>query len=164
MHHPDMKDKVCELIAKCGSLRQVCRQPGMPDRATVSRWVIEDPLFAAKYARAKRIGIDDFVEQTLEIADTPVEAIETTEGPLGTTIKTSDALGHRKLQVETRRWRAERMEPKAYGARSGIELSGDLEVKSMDRTARAARVAALLAIAEQRKASLADDDFIDDIA
>ena len=147
-----MKDRVCEEIAKVGSLRRVCAQPGMPDRATVNRWLDSDTAFATEYARAKQIGIEQFIEETLDIADTTQEGEEVTTGPLGVTTKTYDMLGHRKLQVETRRWLAERMLPKLYGPRTGLDVSGTLETRKLDSTARAARAAALLASAAKRQA------------
>lgn len=160
MYPEEMKGRVCAEIAKVGSLRRVCRMEGMPDRRTVMRWLDEDTVFAAEYARAKQVGIEDFIEETLDLADTPEEGVEVSDGPLGRTVKTGDMLGHRKLQVETRRWLAERMLPKLYGPKTGLELSGQLETKSMDATARAARVAALMALAANRK----DDPPADDLS
>ncbi len=141
----ELGDAVCELLMASGSLRAVCRNEGMPDRNTVMRWVVDDiDGFAAKYARAKDIGIDDFVEQTPEIADEPPPL--TAQGSVDT-----GAVAHAKLRIETRRWLAERMAPKRYGLKQGLDLSNTDGTLQVDEATRSARVAQLLALAAQRK-------------
>lgn len=148
---PEIAGRICEELAKRGSLRAVCRLDGMPDRATVMRWVVDDvDGFAAKYARAKDIGIDEFVDETLEIADDGTnDYMETAHGPQ----LDSEHIARSKVRIETRRWLAERMAPKRYGVKQGLELTGSDggPVQLVDETAKAARVAQLMAIAQQRK-------------
>jgi hypothetical protein len=57
---------------------------------------------ASRSTRAMELGCDAMAEETLRIADTPVQAYEIQEGPLGRTVTVKDALGHRRLQIETR--------------------------------------------------------------
>lgn len=148
---PELANAICEQLAACGSLRAVCRQDGMPNRTTIMRWVVDDiDGFAAKYARAKDLGIDEFVEETLEIADDGSNDWMVTErGPQ----VDSEHIARSKVRIETRRWLAERMAPKRYGVKQGLELTGKdgAPLAVVDETAKAARVAQLLALAQQRK-------------
>jgi len=64
-----------------------------------------------------------------------------------------------KLRIETRRWLAERMLPKVYGVKAGLEMSGRVDVKQMGRVEVAHRVSVLMAIAEKRRRQqLANED------
>lgn len=132
---PEIAQKVLELLSKKGSLRAVCRELGI-GRDTIIGWVVKDiDGFAGAYARAKEAGIDEFVEETLEISDTPLlgeETVQKADG--GIEVRTSDMLGHRKLQIETRRWLAERMAPQKYGAKQVVEHQGAVEIKDLNMT------------------------------
>jgi hypothetical protein len=114
---PEMARRICEELASSGSLRAVCRNEWAPNRSTITRWVVDNVNgFAAEYARAKELGIDDFVEETLEIADEdPARNLHGVD---------SGAVAHAKVRIETRRWLAERMLPRKYGSKSGLELTG----------------------------------------
>ena len=122
IYTPELADAICEQLAACGSLRAVCRMEGMPNRSTIMRWVVDDiDGFAAKYARAKDLGIDEFVEETLEIADDGTnDYMNTANGPQ----LDSEHVQRSKIRIETRRWLAERMAPKRYGVKQGLELTG----------------------------------------
>jgi hypothetical protein len=60
----------------------------------------------------------------LEIARTPVEATEVTDGPLGVTTKTADALGHRRLLIDTIKWRLGKERPEKYGDKLDVTSDG----------------------------------------
>ena len=95
---PEIAEAICNALSKSGSLRAVCRMEGMPDRSTVMRWVVDDiDGFAAKYARAKDLGVDEFAEETLDIGDEP--PVIAPDGKVD-----SGAVAHSKIRIETRRW------------------------------------------------------------
>jgi len=118
-------EQILEHMAESGSLLAVCRKPGMPCARTVYNWLSADPEFSAQYARAKTIGLQRFVDQTIEIADAPM--------------KDAVAVAQAKLRVEARHWAAERMAPRQFGAKAGLELSGGVEVKQMSSIERRQR-------------------------
>jgi len=107
----EIRDKIIEqLIDGSKSLRQICKQKGMPDRVTVLRWMNEDEDFAAKYARARAAQADGIGDE--------MAAIE-------------DAVRSGKMQAKAARvvlwsmqWRAARIAPKKYGQK--LELEGSL--------------------------------------
>lgn len=152
IYTPELAQKVCDALARTGSLRAVCRELGI-GRNTVVDWIVKDiDGFADAYARAKDIGIDELVDEMLEISNTPVMGTETTQkADGGVEVKTSEMLGHRKIQIETRRWLAERMAPKKYGLKQGLDVTNSDASLQVDETTRSARVAQLLALAAQRK-------------
>lgn len=160
VYTPELGDLVCEALAKSGSLRAVCREDWAPDRSTVMRWVVDDiDGFAAKYARAKSLGIDEFVEETLEIADDGSnDWMKSNKPDAEGYVLNGEHVQRSKVRIETRRWLAERMEPKKYGARAGLDLtSSDGTMTPVDSAARAARVAQLMALAQKRASAEADD-------
>lgn len=131
----EKKDAICARLAEGEPLAQICRDEGMPQRRTVYDWLEEDPVFSAQFARARDRGFDAIAEEALEIANTPVEGIETEDD--GEKIKTrrGDMLGHRKLQVETRLKLLAKWSPKKYGEHRIIDMT--VNESLADRLARA---------------------------
>ena len=117
-------DKICERLADGESLRAICRDEGMPPRKTVAQWVIDDvDGFSARYARAREAGLDALAEEALEIANTPQEGEEYEESENGTKVKRGDMLGHRRLQVDTRKWLLSKLAPHKYGDKQTIDMN-----------------------------------------
>ena len=50
MYPPETRDAILERISEDVSIRQICEMDGMPDKATVMRWLDSEPEFATKYA------------------------------------------------------------------------------------------------------------------
>ena len=49
----ELADYIVSEITSGRSLRTICAVDGMPDKATVFRWLEKYPEFATKYARAR---------------------------------------------------------------------------------------------------------------
>jgi len=118
-------DAVCERLAAGESLNAICKDDGFPTETTIRRWALEDVQgFASKYARAREVQAHFLAEQIITISDTPQEGVETTVKADGTQeTKHGDMLGHRKLQVDARKWYLSKVLPKVYGDK--LELAGD---------------------------------------
>lgn len=124
--------EICERLSNGESLRAICRANGMPPESTVRGWVLDDVEgFSAQYARARDIGLDALAEETLAIADTPVEGVRREETDDGYKEVREDMLGHRKLQVDTRKWLLSKLAPKKYGDKQHVEVSGKLSLESL---------------------------------
>lgn len=152
--------EICNRIAEGEPLRQICRDAHMPAWRTVYDWMATDEDFSAHIARARQLGFDAIAEEALEISDTPLEGVEIEESDKdGTKVKRGDMLGHRKLQVETRLKLLAKWFPQKYGDQSRVELTGANggPVQFSDEQ-RAARLAALMALAARRQAVQPDDD------
>ena len=122
--------KICDRISAGEPLAVICRDAGMPSVTTVWQWQQDKKDFSEAIARARLIGFDQIAAECLHIANTPLEGTEITQDKDGTTIKTSDMLGHRKLQIETRLKLLSKWDPKRYGDK--IEVEGNVSVSFAD--------------------------------
>lgn len=152
---PEVVAEICKRLAGGESLRAICRSDGMPARTTVIKWVLDDrDGFADQYARAKAVGIDEFADETIEIADTPAPGVIETDkigvaGPY-TEVQRRDAIEHRRLQVDTRKWYVSKLAPKLYGDKLALEHSGEIGTRSYDDEERMAKIDAIFAAIERR--------------
>ncbi len=60
---------ICERIIEGQSLREICRDPDMPGKDTVYKWLAVTPKFADAYARAREHQCDAWADEMREIAD-----------------------------------------------------------------------------------------------
>jgi hypothetical protein len=121
----ELADRLCQELSEGKSLRAVCAQDGMPVPATVLNWTEKHPEFGEQYARARELGYQLLADEIVDIADTPVIGVETKIKQDGTRETTEgDMLGHRRLQVDTRKWMLSKMLPKIYGDKLTNEHTG----------------------------------------
>lgn len=110
MYPPETRQLILDRIAEGESLRRICEMDGMPDKASVMRWLEADPDFATKYAHARESQADVIFEGMADI-----------EGDvLNGTLKPDAA----RVVLDSRRWRAEKLKPKRYGNK--IEATHEL--------------------------------------
>lgn len=121
----EIADSICARLSKGEPLAVICRDEGMPGVQTVSDWKLVHTNFSVGIARAREEGFDAIAAECLEIANTPLEGVETSTKLGITEEKRGDMLGHRKLQIETRLKLLAKWDPKRYGDR--LELTGDPE-------------------------------------
>jgi hypothetical protein len=91
------------------SLVQVCKQDNMPDRETVSRWMRDEPGFAARYAHARAMQADTLFAEMASIEDK-------------VTVGSMDSHAARVV-LDSMRWRASKLAPKVYGDRLDVSVS-----------------------------------------
>lgn len=137
IYSQDLADDICERLVEGESLRKICKRVGLPSISTVIRWLAsENHLdFRAQYTLAREHQADTLADEILAIADTPKQGVTVTtkavtiDGVTGeeTRTKRGDMLGHRRLQVESRKWLAAKLRPKKYGDR--LELGGEIALK-----------------------------------
>jgi len=121
----ELADTMCAELSQGRSLRSVCQDDGMPSGKTFFSWLRTYPEFLKQYEAAKQESADAMAEDTLFIADTPLEGEEITIKPDGSKeVKKSDMLGHRRLQVDTRKWLMSKMKPKKYGDKLDMTTNG----------------------------------------
>ena len=104
---PKIGDEICALLAKGESLRAICRRASMPARITVAGWLQKNEEFAAQYARARDIGLDELADECFAIVDN----------------KRGDPQRDR-LRWDARRWHLSKMAPKRYGDKLTTEHVG----------------------------------------
>ncbi|GAU85988.1 terminase small subunit protein [Bosea sp. BIWAKO-01] len=107
-----LADLICERIADGQSLRAICAEAGMPATGTVFRWLEAHEDFRGQYARAREFRADTLFDEILEISDMPAEAEAVRAGKAGS--EAAKSVDQRKLQIETRKWMAARLQPQKY--------------------------------------------------
>lgn len=103
------KDRVCLEIAEGKSLRSICEADDMPSAETIRVWLIEDGEFSVQYARAREEQADFYADAIIDIADTAKDA------------------NLARLQIDARKWKASKLQPKKYGDKIDLNHSGAIE-------------------------------------
>ena len=111
---PEVAADICSLLADGESLRKVCKRTGMPNKATVFRWLAQHDEFRDQYAKATETRADAIFEEMFDIADNVAEE--------------TAAVGKARLRIDTRKWALARMNPKKYGDK----VSQEIDHKSSD--------------------------------
>lgn len=110
----ELGQKVCAAMVEAesgkNSLRAVCTKPGMPSRATVYRWLDEQPEFAEMYGKATTMRAHGYMDEIVDIAD-EVAADK-------------DAVQKAKLKIYAREKYAAKIAPRIYGEKITQELVG----------------------------------------
>lgn len=114
MYGPEVKQKVCELLAQGIPLSKICKMKDMPTYMTVLTWQKEDAEFSDSSARAKQDGTHALADEALEIADDPL-------------IDPAD----KRIRIDTRIRLIGKWNARAYGdklAHTGPDGSGPVQV------------------------------------
>ncbi len=109
-------DAICAMIAEGKSIRTICAIDEMPGTPTFYKWLRTYPEFLQQYACAKQDQADAMVEEMLEIADDGTNdymEIQTKKGVK--VVFDKEHAARSRLRVETRKWLASKLKPKAYG-------------------------------------------------
>jgi hypothetical protein len=123
---------VPEILARVDSgwhlVRALEDVPGAPNKLMWYNWLRRDPELNQQYQEARQRGYLALADELHEIADTPhlgETRTDTSDMNGGSTkVVTEDMLGHRNLQVSTRKWLLSKMIPKMFGDRILQEVSG----------------------------------------
>lgn len=121
----DKIDQICKRIEKGEALRTVLKDEGMPSSETFYKWIDNDINRAKQYARSTELRSEAIFDEMLQIADNTIEGVVIETDDNGRTKeKRGDMLGHRRLQIDTRKWYLSKLNPKKYGDSSSLELTG----------------------------------------
>lgn len=126
---PSLALSICERIADGESLRSICSDDTMPAKSTVMAWLADDAHqeFRTKYALAREIQADGFVDEMVEIADDGSnDWMQKNFGEETRWVENGEALRRSQLRILTRQWIAEKLKPKKYGTK--IDLNHDGKV------------------------------------
>ena len=110
LYDAEIAERICAEIANGQSLVRVVTGEGMPNRATVYRWLISHKDFCDNYVRAREEQADYFADECIEIADSSVGL-------------DSAGVAAMKLKIDARKWRAAVLRPKVYGTK--LAVGGD---------------------------------------
>lgn len=108
---------------------EVCRAMGL-SYGGLLKWVAEKEERTQEYERALRIRAHLLAEEIVEIADTPKLGVERkmrSDGSVETT--ENDMLGHRRLQIEARKFIASKWDGQRYGDKVEHAVTGGVTVE-----------------------------------
>ncbi|MBB4480104.1 terminase small subunit protein [Rhizobium etli] len=131
-----LAEKICDRIADRESLRSICRDETMPAKSTVLSWLADEDkaAFRARYALAREILADGFVDELVEIADNSSDDWIEKKNAAGDTTgwqENGEAIRRSQLRIATRQWVAEKLRPKKYGAKAEPEQGVTGEVSQL---------------------------------
>lgn len=121
-------DDLFVWLSQGKTLLAFCREPGRPSNVTIYNYIRSDPAIAERMEFGRQLGYEAIAEETLSIADTPVEGSRTKQSEDGVEVTREDMLGHRKLQIETRLKLLAKWHPKKYGDKQEVEHKGAMTV------------------------------------
>jgi hypothetical protein len=136
-------DEIFETIlgrlANGQTLRQICRDPEMPDRETVVRWTRNDDGRRRQYDQARRDGTDSLADDLVDIAwDT---SNDTTVTERGTPVANHEWIARSRLKSETIRFLLMKLNPRRYGEKLPEAIEAEaLEMEQQSRIAEAQQI------------------------
>ncbi len=122
--------KICRRLAEGETLRSVCRDKAMPDKATILRWLADKKKadLREQYVYAREMQADALFDEALEIADDASGDWSTDKD--GKKVLDHENIQRSRLRVDTRKWAAGKMAPKKYGDK--LDLGGSIGLRWED--------------------------------
>lgn len=131
----DVADAICEWMADGKSLSSWIKTQAETTKtasghvvriSTVYRWMNNNEKFAAQYAQAREDRADTLVDEMFEIAATATDDAYINVLKDGTQVAKIDgrAIRRAQLEIDVRKWAAEKMRPAHYGNRLDITSGG----------------------------------------
>ena len=122
--------EICRRLAEGETLRSVCRDKAMPDKATILRWLADKKKadFREQYVYAREMQADALFDEALEIADDATGDMTTDKD--GKKVVDHENIQRSRLRVDTRKWAAGKMAPKKYGDK--LDLGGSIGLRWED--------------------------------
>jgi hypothetical protein len=120
LYTADLADWILNQLTEGRTLSDLCRDPGMPARATVELWVEQNREdFAERYKTARDKGFHAMAEQIIDIADDARGDWVVLQKPDGTTetVVNPQHLPRCKLRIHARSWLVSKVLPRHYGDR-----------------------------------------------
>ena len=116
-YSPALVETICDRIATGESLRRICMDEDMPHHITVIRWLGKHDDFATKYAHAREIQAQTFVDKMLDVAEEMPE--RNSFGSID-----SASVAHIRNRIATMQWLAAKLAPKKYGDKLDLNHGG----------------------------------------
>lgn len=115
----ELGDLICSKIAEGESLRSICREEEMPNKATVFNWLRTNKEFLDQYELSMEERTIAMGEETIEISDDSLILAQASDP------KSAGAIVQaQKLRVDTRKWLMSKMKPKKYGDKLDVMSDG----------------------------------------
>jgi len=113
---PEIAAKICERMIEGEDIVTICKDPEMPSRRTVYRWMDEHPEFDTQCARARE-GLADF--EAHKIAEIATKC-------------TPGSAPADRVKLSALQWLASKRAPKKWGDRVEIDAKVETTVATSD--------------------------------
>lgn len=123
----ELADQICGALSLGQSLNKALEADGMPDHATVFRWLRTKEGFLMQYQLAKEAGTEAMAEYMLDIADDARNDYMEDEYMKGRTPGyqlNGENIQRSKLRFEARKWLMSKYKPKKYGDKLDMTTNG----------------------------------------
>jgi hypothetical protein len=60
---------ICDRLFDGETLSEICRDPAMPNKPAVTRWLAQYPMFRAEYQFTRQLLLEDLATEALRIVD-----------------------------------------------------------------------------------------------
>jgi len=122
---PEMAQRICDELATGRTLRDVCRDEGMPPESTVRLWAVRNENgFAAQYAEARQVGYLCMGDDLVEIADDGRNDWMERQGDDSPGWQVNgEHVQRSRLRLDTRKWLLSKALPKIFGDK--LDLSSN---------------------------------------
>lgn len=118
-------DAICERLADGESLRSICADGAMPNKATVFRWLNLHKEFGDQYARAREEQAESLADEIVLISDEgATKLVSGGEEDEPAVVFDATAVARNRLRVDARKWVASKLKPKKYGDKTQLEHAG----------------------------------------
>jgi hypothetical protein len=129
---PELEDAICAAIAgNIKGLDDICAESdGFPEARSVYRHLIQSEEFSQKYAHARDLQHQMLADQLVPLADKDrICQKRTIKADGSEEVVILDQVERSKLQIETRKWLLGKLQPKKYGDKQQLDLTGEVSVK-----------------------------------
>lgn len=138
IYSAELAERICERLMLGESVNSICRDEDMPNKVTICRWLaaginkksVDLIEFCNRYEEARTIQAEMMADEIIDIADDGTNDYVERATKNGDVIVVCDHehVNRSKLRIESRKWTAEKLLPKKYGAFQKIDhgLSDDL--------------------------------------
>ncbi len=154
-YNDDVAASICAELADGKSLRTICAADGMPDKATVFRWIAKHEVFRDQYALARATQADALFDELIDIADDGSNDWMERKNADGQNIgwtENGEALRRSVLRVDARKWVVSKLLPKKYGERiTNVVEGGEKPLEVTDTSPRDLAKAMALIVAKGLK-------------
>ena len=137
---PALFTAICDRISRGESLRSVCRDPEMPHKSTVLRWLHEKPELRDQYVRARDDLMEYWASDILEIADDGTLDLVPGLNKYGDEVMVPNHANVQRdrLRIDSRKWLLSKLQPRVYGEHVQVDVSGEVQHR-VDITALSGR-------------------------
>jgi len=127
LYTAELAAEICRRLAEGQSLREICRDDGMPAESTVRGWSLDNvDGFFALYSRARRLQAEQWADEIIEIAENGRNDWTVRQNKDGTTAVVLDRehVQRSALRVDSRKWLLSKLHPETWGERVHSILTG----------------------------------------